>query len=124
MKAMIYLASPIREGDVLERNIYEGYEYAVINYGTWPCAYVRIPETHPLYGENYDSLNIACHGGLTFSGIPKFADDGYWIGWDYAHYDDFTGYALSINDDAKMWTTEEMIDECVDVIGQLMEYEG
>lgn len=84
---------------------------------------MRLPENHPLFGEDYDTLNIAAHGGLTFSGIPKFAGDGWWIGWDYAHYDDYTGYDGLFSVDGKKWTTEEIVDECVNVIGQLMEYE-
>lgn len=55
------------------------------------CAYVGIPELHPLAWRDYDSLTVSCHGGLSYGNIggrgplPK----GYfWYGWDYAHYQD------------------------------------
>ena len=120
---------PLGECIVLEQNTYQGYEYVVVSYGGHPCAYVRIPENHPLYNDvvndGHDYLNISCHGGLTFDGTPICVTDGYWIGWDYAHYGDYIGYAdTTFNVESKKWSTEEMIDECIDVIGQLMEYEG
>jgi len=60
------------------------------------CAYVGIPSHHPLYGKHYDSIDVECHGGLTYSGVfgrlmIKGEDrfDDYWLlGWDYAHAGD------------------------------------
>ncbi len=43
--------------------------------------YVRIPEGHPWHGLDYDDIDVAAHGGLTF------AADG-WIGFDTLHLGD------------------------------------
>lgn len=47
------------------------------------CGYVRVPPDHPWAGKHYDDIDVAVHGGLTFS--CDDADGGTWIGWDDAH---------------------------------------
>jgi len=58
----------------------------------WGNGYVRITEGHPYYEKNYDDIPVDVHGGLTFSdnifGDSKHFSDGYWIGFDTAHYGD------------------------------------
>ncbi len=68
------------------------------------CAYIGIPEDHPLAGFKYDTLPIRCHGGLTFGQKGqgrRVTDDGtergwpegyYWYGWDYGHSGDYATY--------------------------------
>ena len=116
---------------LLAKDFYKGYEYFVVSLGSHPCAYVALQEGQPYYNAiNYDDVDIYCHGGCTF--VEKgyhnntFGIDKRYtvIGWDYAHYNDFLGsyldnsYLLSCNE-VKKWTTEEMIEECKQVIGQL-----
>ena len=67
--------------------------------------YVAIPKEHPLYGKDYQDVNIAIHGGLTFSEKSERVNDwsnkndmeyldgelpdGYWVfGFDTLHYTD------------------------------------
>lgn len=110
---------------VIAENIYNGYHYMVISYGTHPCAYVELPKDHPYYNKEYDSMDIACHGGLTYSNMnygckENVYKEGFWIGWDYAHYGDYT-CGTFVDPDEKKWTTEEIICEAKRVIKQLEE---
>lgn len=91
--------------------VYKDYEYLIVlNSHGFRCGYVAIPADHPytntpqredeLYGEtykqwDYDSLDIECHGGLTFmapdNGLKKLIPiscDDMWIGFDCGHGDD------------------------------------
>lgn len=110
------------------------------------CGYVQIPEDHPYYKvvknhrsriaygqkmyDAYDKLDIDCHGGLTFSRyvnkrnrndfITKF-EDGVWVGWDYAHAGDMIDYVdVSVSRWGRLWKQEDVIEECKDVIDQLI----
>jgi hypothetical protein len=78
-----------RPGDVLNKGVHCGFEWMVIHntYG-YRCGYVRIPKTHPWYGESEPPVDV--HGGITFSefDVPcdkGGADDGWWLGFDCAH---------------------------------------
>lgn len=68
------------------------------------CGYVGVPEGHPYYRQDYDSCDVAAHGGLTFSshcshgaedrGIchlpePGEPDNVWWLGFDCAHSGDY-----------------------------------
>jgi hypothetical protein len=54
-------------------------------------AYVGVRPGHPLYGLDYNSLDVRCHGGLTYAseGTGEILPAGFWwFGWDYAHAGD------------------------------------
>lgn len=128
MKQMEYQATPKRE--ILAEGEYKNYHYVIMSYGTHPCAYVAIPKNHKCYGKDYDDIDIRCHGGLTYSRDSlRIGEDtvynGYFIGWDYAHYGDYAGYFSQIGFDepCKKWTTEEILEEVNDVIEQLIKLE-
>lgn len=130
IKPMIYQKE--RKIELLYDAPYRNYHFYILNLGTHPTAYVEIPKNNKFYGMNYNDIdNIIVHGGLTYSADHLFvANDkeiqGWFIGWDYAHYNDYAGY---YNDDeflarqTKKWTTEEIIEECKNVINQLCEVE-
>ena len=123
MKEMIYKETWSQE--LLEYNTYKGYNYVVISQGVFPCGYVEIPKDHPCYGIDFHKSNILCHGGLTFSG--KLADslnlptNTFWLGWDYGHYGDLMGYMFSYSNivTGHGYTTEDVVQECHNVIDQL-----
>jgi hypothetical protein len=56
------------------------------------CGYVRVPPTHPMHGKSYDDIDVAVHGGLTFSELEPCKEhedgQGYWFGFDCAHCGD------------------------------------
>jgi hypothetical protein len=90
------------------------------------CAYVGIPENHPLAGKDYRDLDIRCHGGLTFGCAGGQVENdvypaGYWwYGWDYAHYGDAVVYDTFHNWDEHEWTVEEVKYEAIDVAKQFI----
>ena len=65
------------------------------------CGYVGVPDTHPLYGKDYNDIDVNAHGGLTFSAkcaetsdesrfichvpAPGRPDHVWWFGFDCAH---------------------------------------
>lgn len=131
MQEMIYQKGRICI--ILDKGIYNGFNYAIVSYGTHPCCYVFLPKGHKYYGKNYDDIDIVCHGGLTYSGedlvFNPLENDKWVIGWDYAHCDDYMGYyqleCLSEfnHDHEKKWTTKELLEDVKEVIKQLAESE-
>lgn len=120
-----------RKRKLLYREKFENYEIFIMNLGTHPTAYIKVPETHPFYGKDYNEVeieDIEVHGGITYCDDHLFISDteevnGWFIGWDYAHAGDFfkTDYEplRGFRGDDKKWTTEEIIAECLIVIAQL-----
>ena len=115
---------------VLNRGEYKGYEFLVISLGRHPCGYVCLTEENKYFGKFYDEIPIECHGGLTYS-EPKISflewsdkykcmvrtsiEDKWIIGWDYAHYGDYTVFDRY----GDKHTTQEITEECKSVINQL-----
>lgn len=118
MKEMIYEDGTKHEPEILHEDIYKGYKFYIVSYGTHPCCYVEIPVTSPYYEKGYDDIPIFCHGGLTFSGERDFANFAWCIGWDFAHAGDQYGTRW---ENGHEWLTEELLDECISVIDQLVE---
>lgn len=125
LKPMKYQAKRIRE--VLAHDVINGIEFYIINYGTHPCAYIHIPETHSLSGFNWtnelDNL-ITCHGGVTWfdSFLPNNINstNGKWLGWDYGHCTDYQVYSDKYVNDGRVWTTEDILEEVQNVIAQII----
>ena len=105
--------------DILDKGNYNGYDYYIISYGTHPCAYIIIPVENPLYGRDYNSIDIDVHGGLTFGGHHNLLEDRWCIGWDYAHAGDCVSYSELDKYNDKRWTTEEILEDVHSVIDQL-----
>lgn len=78
----------------------------------WGNGYVRISEGHPFYGMNYMDIPVSVHGGITF-GDHIMDDsrwpDGYWIGFDTAHY----------GDNQEKCTMDYVMDETIDLFNQI-----
>ena len=65
--------------------------------GSW-CGYTGVPPGHPLYGKDYNAVDVSVHGGLTYCGacsppichVPKPGepDDVWWFGFDCGHFMD------------------------------------
>ena len=79
----------------------------------WGNGYVRIPDGHPYYEKTYDDIPVDVHGGLTFSDHifedGKYFSDGYWIGFDTAHY----------GDDIDSWPMVRVMDEAKHLLKQV-----
>lgn len=125
-KEMVY-SHDLENCIVLAQDFYKEYEFFVINLGNHPCCYVRLKSRKY---DNYDDYNkkINVHGGFTYLETFLYTDeqeyiidDNGFLGWDYAHYGDYTvGFNYK---SLKKWTTEEMVAECKHVIDQLIKME-
>lgn len=107
---------------ILAEGYYKGYEYFVVSYGIHPCAYIALREGQPFYKAGLcEDVDVNCHGGCTFVewGYKNLFNSNYKvIGWDYGHYNDFSGIDMK-GTFQKKWTTKEIVEECENVINQL-----
>ena len=124
MKKMIYTKE--RGVLILDKGETKRFKWVIINRGTHPTAYIGIPKTHPYYNKPYDTIDIRCHGGLTFAEKdfnfnPIDVKNIWWVGWDYSHGDDYAGYFDENKQIGKgrKWTTDEIRKEVMNVIKQL-----
>lgn len=106
--------------------VYRGFHFYILSMGSHPCAYVDVIDT-----KNYRFCvdEIECHGGITYESTELATVDykSYFIGWDYAHNDDF----LTFNDRlakeygepyrAHKYTLSEIVKECTNVIDQIID---
>ena len=130
MKEMVY--QPEFKREILYHGFYKNYEFYIMNLGTYPTAYVNVFSNNLLTIKNYNDINIEIHGGLTYSKDYLCINNksekvkGWFIGWDYAHIDDYTGYEEKLPEHlrthGKKWTTQEIFEDVKDVIEQCINY--
>lgn len=125
MKPMIYKST--KNIEILFQGSYNNFDFIIVSYGPHPCAYVKIPADHKYYKTCYDDIDVDVHGGLTFGDnllhINIGNPDDYYLGWDYAHFGDYSGHDIIFQvekDLNKKWTTEEIFEEVKSVIDQLI----
>lgn len=129
MREMIYQKE--RKIELLDSGNYSGFNYYILNLGTHPTAYIQIPENHKFYKKDYDEIDLDVHGGLTYSSkqlcLENEVKQGWFIGWDYAHYGDYAGYEemfpIEFRTNGKKWTTEEILEEAKEACIELLEKE-
>lgn len=139
MKEMIYGSrKDPGTGEILHYESSGIFGIAIISYGSHPCAYIKVPEAlidkveertgvKRSEGGFYDYVDGWPHGGFTYYGDAPISDlpDGRYLGWDYAHYGDYTytdmpELGLVFNhDDEKKWTTEEIYKEAVETLKEI-----
>lgn len=126
MKEMIYSANHIET--VLHNGEYKGHKFCIMNLGSHPTAYVecKFRDCNRYDDERFDGINV--HGGFTYFGKAYWdkGDKTHYIGWDYAHCNDYAGYEAMFPKHmrrvgTKKWTTTEMLEEVMSVIDQLNE---
>lgn len=116
MKEMLYNG----EFGVLLTGTYNNHKFAIISTGSHPCAYVE----NKLGVKDYDDAelwDVDVHGGFTYCNIGYWGEGSQehkWLGWDYAHVDDYY-YNVHGTSEGKMWTTQEIYEEVIKVIDQL-----
>ena len=76
---------------------YKGMKCAILLQGLGHrTAYINVIDTD-LKFVDYNNIDIEVHGGLTYSSMTLYGcDNGWWIGWDYAHYADEPDYVSLI----------------------------
>ena len=130
MKEMIYKKD--RKIEILYHGFYKDYEFYIMNLGIHPTAYVNVIDNKLLAMKDYHDIDINVHGGLTYSENKLYINDkrekvsGWFIGWDYGHYNDYAGYEMNlpeeIRSNGKKWTTEEIFKDVKNVIEQCINY--
>ena len=122
MKEMKYQKDRII--DVLHSGEYKGRKFAILNLGSHPTAYVELKAEEVQKSSSYDDYDLNVHGGFTFLGEAYWnkEDKSKYIGWDYAHCDDFMGY-YTPNDSSMYftsirYTTEGIFEDVKSVIDQ------
>lgn len=107
MKGMIYGRE--RTIDLLYAGEYKGIEFAILNLGTHPTAYIKL---NGLSADDERLDDICVHGGFTFSGKAYWdeRDEDMWLGWDYAYCWDYFGwYDSGLGEETKKWTTRNIL---------------
>lgn len=134
MKEMVYSAE--RKNEILDTGFCFGLLYYILNLGTHPTAYIKIPENSKYYKKDMYDIDIAVHGGITYAEDGLYVDNrevqGWFIGWDYGHYGDYAGYEEilpnNMRTNGKKWTTEEIKKEvreaCYQIINSKEEKEN
>ena len=104
-------------GEIVADWFDEGLRIIIMRSTVSFCAYIGIPESHPLAGFDYDDIPVEAHGGLTFAdkGGKAWPKGYYWYGWDYAHAGDICRYkGMKLKDFGKAdkdWTIKEIRDD-------------
>ena len=127
MKEMQYQLEGKRE--VLDTGYCFGLLYFILNLGSHPTAYIKIPENSKYYCKNMGEIDLDVHGGVTYTDNHLYISEsqkieGWFIGWDYAHYGDYAGYEEIFPQDlrtaGKKWTTQEIYEEVKDACYQII----
>lgn len=120
---MVYTnrVNKIEDIKVLADGTYLGFKVCILSYGTHPCCYFKLNEGDKFIGEDMDSIPLNCHGGLTFAQeTDKDAPmgEGYWLGWDYAHYGDADGSGIfeMLGMSGKKYTTDMLVADLKETI--------
>lgn len=128
MKEMVYTTKSKRE--ILDTGYCLGFLYYIMNLGTHPTAYIRIPKEHKYYER--ENIDLPVNGGVTYANNQLWIGEnqkvkGWFIGWDYAHYGDYFGCEELVPEQfrtgGKKWTTEEIYKEVRDACYNLNKVE-
>lgn len=115
---------------------YRHRKYVVVDIGDHPCGYVESLKKSDIR-DNIQKYDFVCvNGGINFIdtldyviGLPNDFNGVKFIGWDYAHIGDYISAFNDLDDDCplkkgKKYTTEEIIEDCHNVIDQLEEHKN
>lgn len=113
----------VKKPERVADGFYRGYHFYVLTMGSHPCAYVDVGYSKFLADE------INCHGGITYEEniLATVSEKSYFIGWDYAHYNDFLVFNDRLAKEygesyrAHKYTLTEIVKECVNVIDQIID---
>lgn len=125
LEEMVYTYM-IRRTKPLWHGITDGFEWYILSLGTHPTAYVNLKGRC----NSIDTRDLCVHGGITYTEdilrVGEADYEGFWIGWDYAHYGDLIGLdPEEYSDMYKHWTTQEIYSmDVIPLIRQLKEMEA
>lgn len=109
---------------VLRQDYYLGFEYIILlePYG-YPTAYIKLNNNSKYYAMSCDKLNIIVNLGnidITYSKgylmkSTSISTDGWWIGWDYGHFGDYSYN----NPSGKIHPIEEVLTDVFKTINKI-----
>jgi len=109
-----------------------GIAYTIVDMGSHAYACVGVPDTHPFSGMTDETIPLEVHGGITYKSynVKRFPYPNLmWIGWDYAHNEDYTEYTSKLgivgSDDIRPTKhTFEMVHvDVMDAIKQIIKFD-
>lgn len=108
---------------IVKQEVYLGYQYYIVSYGSHPCCYIKLTKKDKLYKVDYSNINLLVHGGMTYSRSELWCDndDAWYIGWDYAHYGDYMlcKYNNELIMEGHKWTLNELQEDVKKTIEEL-----
>jgi hypothetical protein len=128
VKEMEYTPKQVRI--LLDRGNYKGFNYYILNLGYHPTAYIEMPKGSKYYEKEMEDIDLDVHGGVTYADDHLYISEnerleGWFAGWDYAHYGDYGGYEEMMPErfrvGGKKWTTSEILEEVKHAIDMLEE---
>ena len=127
MKEMVYQKEFKKE--VLYSGKYKAYKFAILSLGLHPTAYVENKNNFRDIEEADGRVVYVPHGGFTYCNGSHWdaKDTSKYLGWDYGHCDDFSGYYTpgdGLYETTKRWTTDEIYEEVKKVIDALVDLKG
>ena len=116
----------VKKPERVADGFYRGFHFYVLTMGSHPCAYVDVIGTKDY---RFCADEIDCHGGITYESteLATVPEKSYFIGWDYAHYNDFLAFNDRLAKEygepyrAHKYTLSEIVKECANVINQIID---
>lgn len=119
---------------IKEHGVFNCYDYVILTTRLkCPCCYILLKQGDPFSDidtASEDDIDIPVHGGCTYfqkaetflSVVPikPFLEPRVVIGWDYAHFKDYS----PIVKEGKKWTLDELRDEVRQAINYLVDLKG
>ena len=111
----------VKKPERVAHGFYRGFHFYVLTMGSHPCAYIDVGHSE------FSAGAINCHGGITYEDniLATVPEKSYFIGWDYAHYNDFLVFNDRLAKEygepyrAHKYTLTEIVKECINVIDQI-----
>ena len=113
----------VKKPERVADGLYRSFRFYILTMGSHPCAYIDVGHSEFLADE------INCHGGITYEDniLATVPEKSYFIGWDYAHYNDFLVFNDRLAKEygepyrAHKYTISEIVKECANVIDQIID---
>ena len=78
----------------MQKGVHGGRRWYIMNLGLYPTAYVELKPEELEKSNDYNDYDFDVHYGFTFLGKKPYDEHDkteMYIGWDYAHTDDYIG---------------------------------
>lgn len=108
---------------ILCDDIYKGFHYIILDLnGSHPTAYIEIPENHKYYGKTDEDVWRIGYNEVTYGRdyLLDILSNTWVIGWDYAHFGDYTPF----DPYGTKHSTFQILEEIFEAIDELIEVDN